>query len=209
MNIQLAIVIVVCAVIVYLILKYKLSWMQFHFSVASKALEDKAIELADFSNKLNDYAKQLEDKLSSLEKKSQELEDREFGVAMRNSEIEERTTNLQKLIDHNQNILNLNNKTLKANSTQLFHIQQASSDLYEHYITLCDLIDGLRKGQGIDPQQLDQFYDMSQQCAQLIDSNFTNLFKMTCDQYKRKKIYILGERRDPDLPGLMTQNSLN
>lgn len=186
-------------------------WMEFHFNNTTKLMEQKAQQILADRDKVEQYASQLSSIVNEVDKREREIDEQRVINVIEKEESERRAREMKDLINHNKAVLRENEKVLKKNSTQLYHLKEASSHLHTHYNQIVKLSEDLMLGKGIEPKYLESVRQEAMHNIMLIDDYFFNSFRMTVDQHKKSLTNVVArpKRKGGDTLGLITESSLN
>lgn len=209
-----AISIVCVCVAGYVIIQSKVQSMNLHLDYTTRTMEQTAAQLLIDRQEIERQAVGLAKVIEELDQKQKQVQEQNIANLIHQDQLISEREEIKRLLSHNKGILKANEGILKKNITQLFHLKESSTLLYDHYYKIVELSDDLISGKGIEFDKLNQVKTDAQHNLDLINNYFFEVFRMTVDQYKKEKTNIVAKpntsrKNDEGLMGLITESSLN
>lgn len=206
---------IVCVCITgYVIIQSKVQSMNLHLDYTTRTMEQTAAQLLIDRQEIERQAVGLAKVIEELDQKQKQVQEQNIANLIHQDQLISEREEIKRLLSHNKGILKANEGILKKNITQLFHLKESSTLLYDHYYKIVELSDDLINGKGIEFNKLNQVKTDAQHNLDLINNYFFEVFRMTVDQYKKEKTNIVAKpntsrKNDEGLMGLITESSLN
>lgn len=206
---------IVCVCIAgYVIIQSKVQSMNLHLDYTTRTMEQTAAQLLIDRQEIERQAVGLAKVIEELDQKQKQVQEQNIANLIHQDQLISEKEEIKRLLSHNKGILKANEGILKKNITQLFHLKESSTLLYDHYYKIVELSDDLINGKGIEFDKLNQVKTDAQHNLDLINNYFFEVFRMTVDQYKKEKTNIVAKpntsrKNDEGLMGLITESSLN
>lgn len=206
---------IVCVCIAgYVIIQSKVQSMNLHLDYTTRTMEQTAAQLLIDRQEIERQAVGLAKVIEELDQKQKQVQEQNIANLIHQDQLISEKEEIKRLLSHNKGILKANEGILKKNITQLFHLKESSTLLYDHYYKIVELSDDLINGKGIEFNKLNQVKTDAQHNLDLINNYFFEVFRMTVDQYKKEKTNIVAKpntsrKNDEGLMGLITESSLN
>lgn len=215
MDVWYIVISIVCVCITgYVIIQSKVQSMNLHLDYTTRTMEQTAAQLLIDRQEIERQAVSLAKVIEELDQKQKQVQEQNIANLIHQDQLISEKEEIKRLLSHNKGILKANEGILKKNITQLFHLKESSTLLYDHYYKIVELSDDLINGKGIEFDKLNQVKTDAQHNLDLINNYFFEVFRMTVDQYKKEKTNIVAKpntsrKNDEGLMGLITESSLN
>lgn len=215
MDVWYIVISIVCVCITgYVIIQSKVQSMNLHLDYTTRTMEQTAAQLLIDRQEIERQAVGLAKVIEELDQKQKQVQEQNIANLIHQDQLISEKEEIKRLLSHNKGILKANEGILKKNITQLFHLKESSTLLYDHYYKIVELSDDLINGKGIEFDKLNQVKTDAQHNLDLINNYFFEVFRMTVDQYKKEKTNIVAKpntsrKNDEGLMGLITESSLN